>query len=104
MRLHQLGLLALLLFLLGCPTGRGGGGGGGGDDDSDADVEDDDDAVDACADYRDTYPEGPYGTSLGSVLAEFPGMVDGDGNTHTLFEIFQDRTVAALVIANAFDT
>ncbi len=102
MRLHHLGLLALLLFLLGCPS-RGGGGGGDDDDDS-AVAQDDDDAVDACADYRTVYPPEPHGTSLGSVLADFPGMVDGDGNPHTLFEIFEDRSVAAAVIVNAFDT
>jgi hypothetical protein len=103
-----LGLLSLAL--VACPTSRRGGGGGFGDDDDDAtsadddDVSDDDDAVDACADYRQVLPSGPYGTSLNSVLDDFPGMVDGDGNSHSLFELFQDTSLGLVVVANAFDT
>lgn len=102
MRYALPGLLGLLLLLIGCPQDRDRTFGD--DDDSDAGAEDDDDAVDVCADYRTVYPEGPYGTSQGSVLADFPSMVDGDGTPRTLFEIYQDTSVAALVIANAFDT
>jgi hypothetical protein len=109
LRLTITGLLGLLsLMLLGCPLGRGGGFGGDDDDaateDDDDAVQDDDDASGACADYRTVYPDGPYGTSQGSVLADFPDMQTGDGVTHTLFELYQDTSVAALVIVNAFDT
>ena len=38
------------------------------------------------------------------MLADPPGMVDGDGNSHSFLEIYEDRSKIALVIANAFDT
>ncbi len=74
------------------------------DDVSDDDVADDDDDDDACADYRTEYPGGPYGTSVGAVLADVPGMVDGQGNPHDFEEIYRDTSKVVLVIANAFDT
>ena len=57
-----------------------------------------------CSDYRSVYPASGYGTSVGSVLEELPGMVDGDGNEQTLAGIYADTSKVALVIANAFDT
>jgi hypothetical protein len=57
-----------------------------------------------CADYRAGYPDGPYGYSIGSILEEFPGMVDGDGNTQSVAALHQDKSKKVLVIANAFDT
>lgn len=57
-----------------------------------------------CADYRSSYPEGPYGFSVGDVLDDFPGMVDGSGAAQSLVDIFSDRTKMVLVIANAFET
>ena len=68
------------------------------DADADADVDDD------CADYRTEYPSGPYGFTVGSVMADPPGMVDGSGAAQSLVDVFSDRTKMALVIANAFDT
>ena len=59
---------------------------------------------DACSDYRSTYPVGEYGLSVGSVLADFPGMVDGSGNPQSLADIYSDKSKQVLVIANAFDT
>ena len=59
---------------------------------------------DDCSDYRTSYPSSGYGTSVGSVLADFPGMVDKDGNPVSLADIYADKTKVALVIANAFDT
>ena len=59
---------------------------------------------DACSDYRSTYPAGEYGLSVGSVLADFPGMVDGNGNPQNLADIYSDKSKQVLVIANAFDT
>ena len=58
----------------------------------------------ACADYRTGYPEGPYGYSVGSILEDFPGMVDGSGTTKSLTQFHQDTSKTVLVIANAFDT
>ncbi len=104
----------LTLVLGGCPPDEGDDDAFGddddvsGDDDDASGDDDDDDAVgdddDACADYRAEYPGGPYGFSEGSVLDNFPGMVDGDGNSRDLVEIFEDTSKVALVIANAFDT
>jgi len=91
-------LVAAPLALAACPPAAG-------DDDDDDDNDDasgDDD--DTCADYRAEYPGGDYGFSVGSVLADPPGMVDGDGNSHSFLEIYEDRSKIALVIANAFDT
>ena len=98
--------------LVAGPARRGSAGPGGvgprrarGHDDDDDDNDDasgDDD--DTCADYRAEYPGGDYGFSVGSVLADPPGMVDGDGNSHSFLEIYEDRSKIALVIANAFDT
>ena len=31
-------------------------------------------------------------------------MVDGDGNSVNLFQIFQDTSVVAIAVVNAFDT
>ncbi len=59
---------------------------------------------DDCADYRAEYPAGPYGFTVGSVMADPPGMVDGSGAAQSLVDVFSDRTKKALVIANAFDT
>ena len=58
----------------------------------------------ACVDHRTGYPEGPYGYSVGSILEEFPGMVDGGGNAQSLAALHQDTSKTVLVIANAFDT
>lgn len=58
----------------------------------------------ACADYRTGYPEGPYGYSVGSILEDFPSMVDGSGTTQSLAQFHQDTSKTVLVIANAFDT
>jgi len=74
------------------------------DDDASDDDASDDDTSDPCAGYRTQYPSGPYGTNVNSVLEDFPGMVDGQGNPHDLGEIFADTSKVALVIANAFDT
>jgi len=65
----------------------------------------DDAVVDpACVDHRTSYPQGPYGYSVGSILEEFPGMVDGNGNAQSLTALHQDTSKTVLVIANAFDT
>ncbi len=81
------------------------------DTDSDGDVDADADTdsgtgVDSelCADYRGGYPYGPYGTGVGNVLADMPGMVDAVGANHDLLEIFQDTSKVALAIVNSFDT
>ena len=58
----------------------------------------------ACAEYRTDYPTGPYGYSVGSILEDFPGMVDGGGNAQSLTALHQDTSKTVLVIANAFDT
>ena len=58
----------------------------------------------ACSDYRSAYPAGEYGFTVGSILADFPGMVDGNGTTQTLNDIYTDSSKQVLVIANAFDT
>ncbi len=106
----------LTLVLGGCPPDEGDDDDVSGDDDDvsgddddasgdDDDASgDDDDVSDECADYRTVYPEGPYGTSQGSVLDDFPGMVDGQNTPVSLMDIYTDRTKVALVIANAFDT
>lgn len=96
----------LTLVLGGCPPDEGDDDAFGDDDvaGDDDDVVGDDDDDDACADYRTVYPAGPYGLSQGSVLDNFPGMVDGQGNSHDLVEIFEDTSKLVLVIANAFDT
>jgi hypothetical protein len=79
----------------------GGEGSDTGDDGaSDSGAGDEDD----CADYRTVYPAGPYGTSVGSVLDNPPGMVDGNGTPHDFFEIYQDKSKVALVIVTAFET
>ena len=74
--------------------------------DNSKDTAQDDDAVvdSACVDHRTDYPSGPYGYSVGSVLEDFPGMVDGDGNAQSLAALHQDTSKTVLVIANAFDT
>ena len=74
------------------------------DSDADADADADADVDDDCADYRTEYPSGPYGFTVGSVMADPPGMVDGSGAAQSLVDVFGDRTKMALVIANAFDT
>jgi hypothetical protein len=89
--------------------GDGSDGDSDGDSDSDSDGDTDGDTdgdsdADECADYRSTYPAGPYGTAVGSVIADFTGMVDGDGTSRNLFEIFQDKSIVAIAVANAFDT
>jgi len=65
---------------------------------------DDDDEAGECADYRVEYPSSGFGFTVGSVVADFPGMVNGDGEAQSLEDIYVDRTKTALVIANAFDT
>jgi hypothetical protein len=57
-----------------------------------------------CAEYRTTYPSGPYGFVVGEILADIPGMVDRSGATQSLVDIFSDRTKRVLVLANAMDT
>ena len=57
-----------------------------------------------CADYRMTYPEGPYGITAGSVLQEFPGMVFADGTMTGLGDIYADKSKVALLLLQAFDT
>ena len=74
------------------------------DTDADSDADTDVDTDDPCYGYRTTYPSGPYGTAIGSVLDDFPGMVDGSGAAQSLMNVFSDRTKLVLVIANAFDT
>ena len=108
---HFLIMVALIwpatLVLGGCPPDEGDDDAFGDDDDASGDDDvngDDDEAPDECADYRTVYPGGPYGFNEGSVLDNFPGMVDGQGNSHDLVEIFEDTSKVALVIANAFDT
>jgi hypothetical protein len=102
-----LGLLAvagLSLALAACDEDtRGDSSDGDADGDSDGDSDSDSDA-DECADYRTVYPEGPYGTAVESVMADIPGLVDGNNDPHDLTEIFLDTSVVALAIANAFDT
>ncbi|MBM75856.1 MAG: hypothetical protein CMK59_10685 [Proteobacteria bacterium] len=64
-----------------------------------------DEVVDpACVDHRTGYPSGPYGYSVGSILEDFPGMVDGSGTAQSLTALHQDTSKTVLVIANAFDT
>jgi hypothetical protein len=106
------------LVVIGLAGGCGGSddrsaSDGGTDTDTDTDVDSDTDSdsdtdtdtdTDECVGYRTEYPSGPYGTSLGDVLADFTGMVDGDANPHDMFEIYQDPSVVALAIANAYDT
>ena len=92
-------LLAAPLALAGCPNDDDDFSGD--DDDDDASADDDDDT---CADFRAEYPGGPFGTIVGSVLDDPPGMGDGDGNPHSFEEIYLDKSKVALVIANAFDT
>jgi hypothetical protein len=96
-------LVAAPLALAGCPPNDDDVAGDD-DDDDDASADDDTGDDDSCADYRAEYPGGSYGTTVGSVLADAPGMVDGDGNPHDFAEIYADRSKVALVIANAFDT
>ena len=72
------------------------------EDTQDGDTEDTQN--DECSDYRSSYPAGSYGTTVGSVIEDVPGMVDGDGNARSFAEIYADTTKVALVIANAFDT
>ncbi len=57
-----------------------------------------------CADYRTTYPSGPYGFSVGEIMEDLPGMVDATGAVQSLMDIFSDRTKRVLVIANSFET
>ena len=93
----------LSLALASCDGNENRGDGSDGDADSDGDT-DSDTGPDECADYRSTYPAGSYGTAVGDVIADFPGMIDGDGVSHNLTEIFQDTSVVAIAVANAFDT
>ena len=51
-----------------------------------------------------TVPAAPYGVAIGTILADFPGMVDSQNNPHDLFEVFGDTSKVALLISNAFDT
>jgi hypothetical protein len=86
---------------------RGDGSDGDTDGDGDGDTDGDSDSdtgPDECADYRTEYPAGPYGTAVNSVIADIPNLVDGTGASHNLFELFQDKSVVAIAIANAFDT
>ncbi len=94
-------LVAAPLALAGCPADDDDAGD---DDDDDASADDDTGDDDTCADYRAEYPGGPYGLTVGSVLDDVPGMVDGDGNPHDFAEIYADKSKVALVIANAFDS
>ena len=81
------------LFFLGCtPTDKQ-------EDSAQTEVVDS-----ACSDYRTGYPEGPYGYTVGSILEDFPGMVDGEGTAMSLTTLHQDTSKTVLVIANAFDT
>lgn len=59
---------------------------------------------DECAGYRSEYPVGPYGLTVGSVLADVPGMVRGDGTPVSFLDVYQDTSKVALVVVNAFDT
>jgi len=70
---------------------------------SDDDASDDDTDGD-CSTYRSQYPGGPYGTTVGSVLEDFPGMVDSQDDPRHVEEFFTDTSKLVLVIANAFDT
>ncbi len=110
-------LLALPLLLWGCPEGPpttgdddagddDGADDDAGDDDAGDDDAGDDDAGDddSCADYRTQYPSGSYGTSVGSVLEDWPGMVLGDGSAVSLADVYADTSKVALVVANAFDS
>ena len=106
MRREILGALTVLLAAAGlwlalsaCDSDKPRGDSSDGDSDSDSDTE-----ADECADYRTVYPGEPYGTAVGDVIADFPGMVDGEGNTVDLFGIFQDTSVVAIAVCNAFDT
>ena len=83
------------VFAFGCtPSGSG----------DSADSKPEEEANSACADYRTGYPEGSYGYSVGSILEDFPSMVDGSGTTQSLAQFHQDTSKTVLVIANAFDT
>jgi hypothetical protein len=57
-----------------------------------------------CADYRTVYPGGPYGTAVGTVLMEMPGMVMPDGTMTGLEDVYADKSKVALLLVNAFDT
>ena len=57
-----------------------------------------------CTTYRQEYPQGPYGTSVGSVVDDFLGMVDGNGTSQSLTDVYADTSKRVLVIVNAFDT
>ena len=96
-------LSAGALWLAGCPPAEADDDDDDNDDDATADDDTGDDD-DTCADYRAEYPGGPYGTTVGSVIDDPPGMVDGDGTPHDFAEIYADKSKVALVIANAFDT
>ena len=108
--MYRLLMTVLLgLALLGCPPSTQIGDddddfSSDDDDVADDDVADDDDDDDECSDYRTVYPSGPYGTNPNAVLADVPGMVDGQGNPHDFEEIYRDTSKLVLVIANAFDT
>ena len=74
------------------------------DDTDEQDTDEQDTNNEDCSDYRSSYPSSGYGTSVGTVIADLPGMVDGNGNSRSLAEIYADTSKVALVIANAFDT
>ena len=84
------------VFSFGCTPSDNGG--------DSADSKSGEEVNSACADYRTGYPEGAYGYSVGSILEDFPGMVDGTGTTQSLAQFHQDTSKTVLVIANAFDT
>jgi len=85
-------------------TGDDDGGDDDGGDDDGGDDDGGDDDTDDCANYRQTWPGGPYGTSVGSVLDDWPGMQDASGTSVSLQDVYGDTSKVALVVANAFDT
>ena len=89
-------LLLVGVFAFGCTSSEEGG--------DSADSKQGEEVNSACVDYRTGYPEGPYGYSVGSILEDFPSMVDGSGTTQYLSQFHQDTSKTVLVIANAFDT
>jgi hypothetical protein len=108
MRRKPWDVLMLFCLLAVWPLGQTAcdtsGGGNGSDADSDSDSDSDSDGDGDCADYRSTYPAGPYGTAVGSVFQDPTGLVDGDGNSHNFEELFSDPSIVAIAIANAYDT
>jgi hypothetical protein len=88
------------LFTLGCTSSeKQNNSDNQGEDSAGSEVVDS-----GCAEYRTEYPAGPYGFTVGSIMEDIPGMVDGEETPMSLTDLHQDTSKTVLVIANAFDT